>query len=114
MRGGVTVVTARDGLFDALPECDASAPLAAEVLAELCSAIVGAAAVVVDLRGAGEVNKRTLSVSFQMARAVKVCGRRGALCGSATLKQIWEVCWGNTVCDLYEDIEEACVAVGAG
>jgi hypothetical protein len=77
IRGGVTVVTARDGLFDAMPESDKSAPVAAEVVAEFRSAIVGTPAVVVDLRRAGEVNNRTLNVAFQMARALKGCDIRG-------------------------------------
>src|SRR5438876_832923 len=57
VREGLTVVTARDGLFDALLETDEPAPLAAEVVAEFRSAVAGAGAVVVDLRWAGEVNK---------------------------------------------------------
>lgn len=38
-RDGVTIITVRDGLFDALPESDDSVPLAAEVAAEFRSAV---------------------------------------------------------------------------
>jgi hypothetical protein len=108
----VTVVTAREGLFDALPETDESGPLAAEVVAEFRSAVTGAAAVVVDLRRAGEVNKRTLNVSFQFAHELSARGVLRALCGSAVLKEIWDACRGGTICQMCEDITEACAAVG--
>lgn len=112
IRDEVTVVTARDGLFDAISETDMSAPLAAEVVAELRSAIVGAAAVLVDLRRAGKVNVRALSVAFQLAHELKRCGIPGALCGSTDLNEIWDMCRGGTVCNLYADLEEAYGAVG--
>jgi hypothetical protein len=111
-RDGVTVVTARDGLFDAMPESGESAPLAAAVVAEFRSAIAGAAAVVLDLRRAGEVNKQTLNVAFRMAHALRADGVRGVLCGPAHLKEIGDLCRGGTACQLYEDIAEACAAVG--
>lgn len=56
VREGVTVAAIRAGLFDVLPETNASAPLAAEVVAEFRSAVAGAGAVVVDLRRAGKVS----------------------------------------------------------
>ena len=85
---GVTVVAARDGLFDAMPETDDSAPVAAEVVAEFRSAVAGAGSVVIDFRRAGEVNKRTLSVSFQLAHALTDIGGRRALCGVADLESL--------------------------
>jgi hypothetical protein len=110
-RGSVTVVTARDGLFDTLPETDESAPLAAEVIHEFRSTVTDAAAVVVDLRGASEVNKRTLSVTFQFAAELATRGIPRALCGSAVFKDIWDSCRGETFCRMYEGISEACAAV---
>jgi hypothetical protein len=107
----MTVVTARDGLFDAMPESDESAPLAAEVIAEFRYAIEGRSAVVVDLRRAGEINKQTLGVTARMARELRDTGVRGALVGSARLKEIWDLCRGDTLCRLYEDIENACADV---
>src|SRR5262245_28437199 len=95
-----------------MPESDASAPLAREAVAEFPSAPVGAAAVVVDIRRAGEVNKRTINVVFQFAHALAAIGARRALCGTADFKQIWELCRGDTVCQLYEDIGDAYAAVG--
>ena len=111
-RGGVTVLTVRDGLFDAMPEMAESVPLVAEVVGEFRSAIAGQSAVVVDLRQAGEVNKRTLSVSFQFAHALTGIGARRALCGSAGLKQIWELCRGGTVAPCFEELEAAIRSVG--
>ena len=113
LRGIVRVVTAREGLFDALPETDESAALAAEVVAAFRSAVTGATAVVVDLRRAGEVNKRTLSVSFQLARELSAQGAKRALCGSKNLKEIWDVCRGYTICQAYQDMAEALAAVGS-
>jgi hypothetical protein len=94
-----------------MPESDESAPLAATVVAEFRSAIGAAAAIVIDLRRAGEVNKRTLNVTFQMARELKTRGIRGVLCGSAALKEIWDLCRGGTVCPLFPDIREALAAL---
>ena len=111
---GVTIIIVRDGLFDALPESDDSAPLAAEVVAEFRSAVAGASAVVVDLRGAGEINKRTLNVTFRMVHGLVVIGARRALCGSVFLKQIWDLCQGGTLCAVYEEFEEARAAVARG
>jgi hypothetical protein len=112
IRGGVTVVTARDGLFDAIPEMAESVPIVAEVVDEFRSAIAGRQAVVVDLRRAGEVNKRTLSVAFQLARALTAIGARRALCGSTDLKQIWDLCKGGTIAPCLEDFQAAVVAAG--
>jgi hypothetical protein len=111
VREGVTMVTARDGLFDVLPETDESGPLAAEVVTEFRSAVAGAEAVVVDLRRAGEVNKRTLNVSFQFVHALTAVGARRALCGSADLKQIWDLCRGGAVSPCFEDLAEAVASV---
>jgi hypothetical protein len=105
------VVTAREDLFDALPETDESAALAAEVVAAFRSAVTGATAVVVDLRRAGEVNKRTVLVSIQLARALSAQGAKGALCGSKDLKKIWDICRGYTICQAYQDMAEALAAV---
>jgi hypothetical protein len=111
LRDGVTVVTAREGLFDTLPETDESAPLAAQVVAEFRSAVSGAAAVVVDLRRAGAVNHRTLSVIFQFARELRARDVPRALCGSALQEEIWEVSRGVAICQMYEGMTEACAAV---
>jgi hypothetical protein len=102
-----TVVTIRDGLFDAMPEMDASGPPAADVVGEFQSAVAGAHAVVVDLRRAGEVNKRTISLCFQFARELKNLGVRRALCGSFALQQVWAICKGNLFSPCVVDLEEA-------
>ena len=112
VRGGVTLITVRDGLFDAMPETAEPVPLVAAVVGEFRSAIAGRSAVVVDLRRAGEVNKRTLSVSFQLAHALAATGARCALCGSADLKQIWDLCTGGTIAQCFEDLPAAIVAAG--
>lgn len=109
--GGVTVVTIRDGVFDSMPEMAESVPLVADVLSEFRSAIANQLAVVVDLRRAGEINKRTLSVSFQFAHALTAIGTRRAFCGSADFKQIWDLCKGATVAPCFEALEEALAAV---
>lgn len=108
----VTVVTVRDGLFDMLPETDSSGPLAQEVVAEFRSAIGEAGACVVDLRRAGEVNKQTLSVSFQFARSLKAIGARRALC-SAELRPIWKMCKGGMVAPCFDELEAAIKSVSA-
>jgi hypothetical protein len=110
---GVAVVTVRDGVFDLLPEMtDDSAPLAAEVVAEFRAAVVGAGAVIVDLRRAGELNKRTLNVSFQFARALADIGARRALCGPAAFKTIWGLCKGDTVAPCHVEFGAAVAAAG--
>lgn len=111
-RDGVTVVTARDGLFDAIPEMAEAVPLVAEVLEEFRSTTAGRPAVVVDLRRAGEVNKRTLSVTFQLARALTAAGAWRVLCGSTGLKQIWDLCKGDTIAPCFEDFTGAVIAAG--
>ena len=111
-RGGVTVVTVRDGLFDDMPEMAESVPLVAEVVSEFRSAIASLSAVVVDLRRAGEVNGRTLSVTFQFAHALTATGARRALCGAADLKQIWDLCRGGTIAPCFEDLPAAIAAAG--
>lgn len=112
IRGGVAVVTARDGLFDAMPEMAECVPLVDEVVDEFRSAIAGRPAVVVDLRRAGAVNKRTLGVAFQLAGTLAAVAARRALCGSADLKQIWDLCKGGTLAACFEDFRGAVTAAG--
>lgn len=111
-RGGVTVVTVRDGLFDAVPEMAETVPLVGEVQDEFRSAVIGRSAVVVDLRRAGEVNKRTLSVVFQFTRTLTAGGARQALCATTGLKQIWDVCGGGRIAECFEDLPAALRSVG--
>lgn len=112
VQDGIRVVTARDGLFDALPETDESAAaLAAEVVEAFRAEIAGASAVVVDLRLAGEIHTRTPDLVFQLVHELTYRGIQGALCASAGFRHIWDLCQGGSFCPCYPTAAQARAAV---
>jgi hypothetical protein len=107
-RDGVTIVTAADRLFDAVPEFgNMTEERAREVVKAFREAVAGWPIVVVDFRRAGEVNKRALSVVFDVARHLSASGASAALCGDGTLKKVWDICQGGRVCSMFDDFDAA-------
>jgi hypothetical protein len=108
MRGDITVVAVRAGLFDQMPDMGGGGPPTGDIVGELRAAHLGSPdGVVLDVRAAGDINHRTLAVVFALARELSGAATRLAVCGTADFVKIWGMCRFPSVCPAYADMVAA-------
>ena len=115
LQGDVLLVAIREGVFDAIPELNGPNPTERGVVEEFTDALSSSpAGVVLDIRSAGEINKRTLSLVLLLAGALSRSGLRRAICCTPGAAEVLQVSRMTGVCPCYTDLLQALSSLGVG